>query len=151
MLQLISIKNPVRKIYFYDIVSFNQSLVTKNILPPTNEDLINMKLTRQSYDSLMNLYQKKQDEALSNMSGGSYRISIETNGFVHRSFIDTKLFEKMNDTTTLSRNLKNIRTIRAYTLSFFDKYLKGMNAPLLDSLLYKNPDMTIDKFPARSK
>lgn len=129
-----------------------QSLyVTKNTLSPTRQDLENLKLTRQAYDSIMTLNQNKQDQALSNMSGGSYRISIEKNGFVHRGFIDTKLFESKNDSTILSRNQRNLRTIRAYTLSFFDKYLKGMNAPLLDSSSYRNSDVTIDKFPARSK
>lgn len=131
---------------FLFFASQHSLYVTKNITPPSDEDLTKMKLTRQYYDSLRNVYQNKQDETLSKMSGGSYRISIETKGFVHRSFIDTKLFENSNDTAILFRNLKYIKMIRAYTLAFFDKYLKGMNAPLLDSAATINPDVTIDKF-----
>ena len=85
------------------------------------------------------------------MRGGSYRISIETNGFVHRSFIDTKIFENCSDTLVLNRNLENIKIIKAYTLSFFDKYLKGISSYLLDSSAVINPDVTIDKFPIHVK
>ncbi len=142
--------DPIKQPFLF-FVSQHSLYISKHILPPTNEDLTNMKLTRRVYDSLMNSYQTRQNNALANMSGGSYRVSIEANGFVHRSFIDTKLFEKMNDTTILNQNLKNIEMIRAYTLAFFDKYLKNINASLLDNNSNKNSGVKIERFPPHLK
>jgi len=105
--------------------------ISKNQPAPTAEELTRMKLTRTQYESTIQKYQKNQDDALAHMSGGAYRICVETPRFNHRSFIDTNLF-KSGDKADLAQQLTNMEIVQHYTRAFFDKYLRTGKETLLD-------------------
>jgi pimeloyl-ACP methyl ester carboxylesterase len=120
---------------------------------PTEEQLARMKLTRAQYDSLVREYHKNQDEALAALKGGAYRVSVETEGFNHRSFIDTNLWLADDKAPTMSNRLKNLEIVRTYTRAFFDKYLKGTKNTVLDNGPAADPDsrIRVDRFGAAKR
>ena len=51
-------------------------------------------------------------------------------GFIHRSFTDQTLLASKLDH---QQSLHNFHVAQVYTLAFFDKYLKGDTATVLDT------------------
>jgi hypothetical protein len=118
----------------------------KHVAPPSDEVLKAEKMTREEFMKLFEGYDKNQEESLASMSGGSYRVAIETPRFTHRSFIDTTLFKADNDATAMTQHLKNLLLIRAYTRAFFDKHLKGMSKTLLDEPTLQNSEVLVNRY-----
>ncbi|HZT43067.1 MAG TPA: hypothetical protein VFA07_12940 [Chthonomonadaceae bacterium] len=117
---------------FLFFASDHSLYISPHIPPPTEAELANMKLTREQYDALVQKYQKNQDDSLARMPGGSYRVSVETPGFTHRSFMDLPLLKAGDDPAATERNLRNLEIVIAYTRAFFDRTLKGIQPTLLD-------------------
>jgi predicted dienelactone hydrolase len=130
---------------FLFFASDHSLYVSPHIPPPTEAELASMKLTRGQYDALVQKYQKNQDDALARMPGGSYRVSVETPGFTHRSFMDLPLLKVCDDPAAAERNLRNLEIVIAYTRAFFDKTLKGIRPTMLD-LPTDDPDVRVDRF-----
>jgi predicted dienelactone hydrolase len=108
--------------------------------PPTADVLASNKLTRAQYDSIVNLYQRNQDEALASMPGGSTRVMAEAKDFTHRTFIDLRLLQAPTDSAA-DEQRHYVDLIRRYVLAFFDQTLRGQaDTPLalpspLDSII----------------
>lgn len=118
--------------------------VSKRTPQPSDAALVNMKLTRAAYDSIVNLFQHNQDEALSKMTD-SYRIMAEAPDFTHRTFIDLKLLQTQPDSLAL-RQSHYLSLIRSYLLQFFDRTLREPRDPVLGSAAPTDSLVTIHHF-----
>jgi predicted dienelactone hydrolase len=127
--------------------------VSKHKAPPNDAELARDKLTRAQHKEISERYQKAQDASLATLPGGSYRVSVETPGFTHRSFIDLPLLKASDDPAAVARNLENLRTVRTYTRAFFDKYLKGRKDTLLDQPAPRDSDsrLRVERFGPTSR
>ena len=114
----------------------------------TDEQLKAQGLSRQRYQDLIRQFAKNQDDALAAMPGGSYRVSVKTAGFTHRSFIDGAVFKASDDAdrAALAQQVRNLEIVRGYTRAFFDKHLKGMHNTVLDQESTLDARVKVDRF-----
>ena len=63
---------------------------------------------------------------------GSYRVTLTRPGVSHSSFGDRPLLQAVGDPDKSQEAVRNLQTIRAYTLAFFDKSLRGARNTVLD-------------------
>ena len=119
----------------------------QRVVNPTDEQLVQMKLTRAEYNTIILQQQKNQNEVLASVRGGSYRVTlIDRPGISHRSFSDLTLMVVTGDATKVADSLRNYQIIQSYTRAFFDKYLKGQKDSLLDQKSSLDPLVRIDRF-----
>jgi len=96
----------------------------------------------------MKRQQDNQTKQLVEISGGSYRLMLfDLPGFIHRSFTDQTL---LATSANHEENLHNFRVAQAYTLTFFDKYLKGDAKTILDTGEPADSRAGLQKFPPHS-
>ena len=132
---------------FLFFASQHSLYLSDRITPPSDSDLASMRLTRAQYTDTLRKYQGIQDSALAGMPGGSYLVAAETAGFTHRSFMDLRLLTQVDDSAATARNLSNFALVRAYTRAFFDKYLGGSTATVLDQPTASDPAVRVRHFP----
>jgi pimeloyl-ACP methyl ester carboxylesterase len=84
-----------------------------------------------------------QAEVLANLREAGYRIAIK--GTAHFDFSSLPLFSPLTPTLGLKGPIDGLRVndiINAYTLAFFDQYLKNVANPLLDGPVAAYPEVT---------
>jgi hypothetical protein len=114
---------------------------------PSDADLTAQKMTRLDYMALLKKNQTNQTDQLAGIPGGSYRVMLfSLPGFIHRTFTDQTLLDFSEDKE--GNNFHNFRVAQAYTLAFFDKYLKGNRNTVLDSQTPIDPRAKVERFPA---
>jgi hypothetical protein len=110
-------------------------------------ELVQMKLTRAEFNTIILRQQKIQNEVLASVRGGSYRVTmIDMPGISHRSFSDLTLMSVIGDATNGADSLHNYQIIQSYTRAFFDKYLKSQKDSLLDQKSSLDPLVRVDRF-----
>jgi dienelactone hydrolase len=72
-------------------------------------------------------------EFCQSVKGASYEVTISTPGIVHESFSDMPFLESGQDEKTRKDRQRAIVITRMYTRAFFDRHLRGLPAPLLDT------------------
>ncbi len=115
---------------------------------PSDSALAQMKMTRGQYDSVVGLYQRNQDLALSQMPGGAVRIQAESDDFTHRTFLDLKLLQA-TDSNAARDQARYLERIRDYVRAFFDTSLRGTPSPLLAPVGPVDSIFTIEHFGKR--
>jgi predicted dienelactone hydrolase len=130
---------------FFLFVVSSANVWSPKALNPTDADLVQQKLTRAEFDAIMKQQQENQSKQLAAIPGGSYRLMLfDLPGFIHRSFTDqTLLASKLSH----EESLHNFDVAEAYTLAFFDKYLKGDKKTILDTGVSVDPRAKLEKFP----
>lgn len=114
---------------------------------PDDSTLANMKLTRAEFDAKMKELQSNQLSQLASIAGGAYRVTLyDLPGFIHRSFTDQTLLSLTNP----EESLHNFRVAEAFTLAFFDKYLKRNQHTLLDTGQIVDARAKIERFPTHA-
>ena len=104
-------------------------------------------MTRPDYMALIHKNQANETAQLAGIPGGSFRVKLfALPGFIHRSFTDQTLLDFSADKSGV--NLHNFRVAQAYTLAFFDKYLKHSPDTVLDSPSPIDPRAEINPFPS---
>jgi len=137
---------------FLFFVGPTADLFSERKLHPTDEALAQMKLARAEYDAIVRKQQETQNDVLSRVGGGSYRvILVNVPGFTHRSFSDLPLLAARGDATARAESLHNFQLAQVYTRSFFDKYLRGQRSTLLDLKLTPDPRVRVDRFGSAQK
>ena len=131
---------------FFLFVVSSADIWSQRALNPSDADLAQQKLTRAAFDEIMKQQQENQNKQLAEVRGGSYRLMLfDLPGFIHRSFTDqTLLASKVNH----QESVHNFRVAEAYTLAFFDKYLKGNDRTVLDSGETVDVRAKLETFPA---
>jgi hypothetical protein len=76
---------------------------------------------------------KTQDEMLSSITGGSYRITIDMPGIFHGSFMDVPLLNAAAEPLEAEQTIEALKVITACTNAFFEKTLKGNKQTSLES------------------
>jgi hypothetical protein len=102
--------------------------------PPRLSDgqLASMEMTRFEADSLFRAIRAGQDDLLSDMPAGAYRITLKTPGITHMSFSDEPLIEAGGDSAKTANGLLSLRMIEIYSRAFFDRTLLGRTTTALD-------------------
>jgi predicted dienelactone hydrolase len=100
--------------------------------PPSDEELARMGLTRSAAEALVAQLRAGQDDAMETTGRGSYRVTLTRPGVSHSSFGDRPLLQAVGDHDKSQEAVRNLQTIRAYTLAFFDKSLRGARNTVLD-------------------
>ena len=99
--------------------------------PLTDSDLSAMKMTRARAMELIARLNADRDRALRSTGMGRYRVLLRRNVTTHMDFSDLQVLSAKNS-IELDHRMRVLALVRSYTLTFFDKYLRGMKAPLLD-------------------
>jgi len=102
--------------------------------PPqlSDDQLASMEMTRVEADSLFRALAAGQDDLLSDMPAGAYRITLRTPGITHMSFSDEPLIEAAGDSAKTANALLTLRLIETYSRAFFDRTLLGRTTTVLD-------------------
>jgi len=117
------------------------------VVNPSDDDLAAQKMTRPDYMALIQKNQANETSQLAGIPSGSFRIKLfALPGFIHRSFTDQTLLDF--SAASSGDNLHNFQVAQAYTLAFFDKYLKHDPHTVLDSPAPIDPRAQLDRFPA---
>jgi Platelet-activating factor acetylhydrolase, isoform II len=117
-------------------------------LNPTDADLANEKLSRSEFNAIMKDQQENQTKQMASIAGGSYRIMLfNLPGFTHRTFSDQPLLLSKENAANRSENIHNFRVAEAYTLAFFDKYLKHSHDTILDTNVPIDSRVIVQRFP----
>ncbi len=99
--------------------------------PPSDKELAAMKMTLAEAQAFVGKLQATQEHALESTGRGSYRVLLNHDAITHMTFSDLPVLQAHNPAETESRT-NALETILSYDRSFFDKYLRGAPAPLLD-------------------
>jgi hypothetical protein len=127
--------------------AINGDKFSQRVVNPKDEQLVQMKLTRAEFNTIILRQQKIQNEVLASVRGGSYRVTmIDMPGISHRSFSDLTLMSVIGDATNGADSLHNYQIIQSYTRAFFDKYLKSQKDSLLDQKSSLDPLVRVDRF-----
>ncbi len=102
--------------------------------PPrlSDNELASMEMTRAEADSLFHAIATGQDDLLSDMSSGAYRVTLKLPGVSHMSYSDEPLIEAAQDSGKTAVARLALTIIEKYTRAFFDKTLLGRNETVLD-------------------
>jgi pimeloyl-ACP methyl ester carboxylesterase len=130
---------------FFLFVVSSADVWSPRALNPSEADLAQQKLSRAEFDTIMKQQQQNQTAQMAAIKGGSYRLMLfDVPGFIHRSFTDqTLIAASLNH----DESVHNFRIAEAYTLAFFDKFLKGDNGTILDIGTPPDTRAKIEKFP----
>lgn len=99
--------------------------------PFTEKELTSMEMTLAQAQAFAANLQAAQENALRHTGGGSYRVFLHREGTTHMSFSDLPVLQATSPMEVEART-KTLEVILEYDRSFFDKYLRGHPAPLLD-------------------
>ncbi|HUK32054.1 MAG TPA: hypothetical protein VLV89_13130, partial [Candidatus Acidoferrum sp.] len=83
--------------------------------------------------------------------GGSYQVTITTPDVDHGSFCDVRILQAVGDATKAAHYTEVLAFTRKYTLSFFDKYLRGATGTALDSPTQPNANVIVQRFGAANR
>jgi hypothetical protein len=100
--------------------------------PLTDADLAELKVTRDRATEILKRLNASRDRVLGSTGTGSYRVLLQRKMTTHIDFSDLPLLAA-KDQEELQRRLDVIGVVRSYTRAFFDKYVRTMKEPLLDS------------------
>ena len=106
-----------------------------------------MEMTRAEADSLFHTIAAGQDDLLSDLPGGAYRVRLTVPGVTHMSFSDEPLIEGAGDSVKTANARLALAIIERYTRAFFDKSLLGHTQTLLDSAVVFDPALVeVERF-----
>jgi predicted dienelactone hydrolase len=118
--------------------------------PLTDEQVAEMKMSRQRIEALVRKVDADQEAALRNTGTGSYRVRLRSEKVAHMDFSDLPLLGA-HDRSEAEKRTAILATVRSYVLAFFDQYLRGVNSELLNENAPTNEFVdTVQRFePAR--
>jgi predicted dienelactone hydrolase len=129
---------------FFLFVVSSADVWSPKALNPSDAELAQQKLTRADFDAIVKQQQENQTKQLAGIAGGNYRLMLfDLPGFIHRSFTDQTLLASRVDH---EQSVHNFRVAQAYTLAFFDKYLKGDKKTVLDTGRIVDARAKLEKF-----
>jgi predicted dienelactone hydrolase len=99
--------------------------------PLTDEQIAQMKMSRQRVEALARRLDADQEAALRNTGKDSYRVRLRSEKVAHMDFSDLPLLAA-HDRSDAEKRSAILATVRSYVLAFFDQYLKGANSQRLN-------------------
>jgi dienelactone hydrolase len=118
---------------------------------PTDEALARADTTRQQWEERVRQALQAEKDFYESVKGGAYDVIVNTPGIGHGSFSDLSLLESGQSEETMTHRRRAIEISRNFTRAFFDRYVRGQPAALLDnrSKRPKEVALTIYKFGER--
>jgi hypothetical protein len=113
--------------------------------PPTDAALAEMKMTRPQATRLVERLNASRDRLLRSTGTGSYRVLLQRNRTTHMDFTDLPLLAA-KDSAEFQQRLDVMKVVTSYTRVFFDKYARGMKAPLLEGSAHDQLIEAIERF-----
>lgn len=113
---------------------------------PTDEELAQRGLTRATLTAFIKELDAGQDAEMESAGRGSYRVTLAMPGMSHDSFIDRSLLLAGSDPDKRQQAVRNLETIRVYTLAFFDRSLRGARNTVLDRM-EGDATVMVERFP----
>ncbi len=98
----------------------------------SDHQLAAMQISRMEAESLFHAIANGQDELLTDISAGAYRVTLRVPGVTHMSFSDELLIEAIGDSVKTANALLSLTIITTYSRAFFDQTLLGRRATVLD-------------------
>jgi predicted dienelactone hydrolase len=118
--------------------------------PPTDSELAASHMTRAEAAAEAAQASAQFEATFSRMSGGAYLMMSP--GAVHMSFSDVALISPQRFPAARQEFRRTIEITNAYLLAFFDKYLRGQSAPLLESRSLAYPEVSLTVYlPGKDK
>jgi pimeloyl-ACP methyl ester carboxylesterase len=117
--------------------------------PPSDEEVAEMKIDRQRINVILTRLRDYKNRALRNTGKGSYRVVLQSDKTTHMDFSDLPYLGARARAEAETR-ARVLEAARDYTRAFFDRYVKGMKAPLLDGQVTSPVVETVEFFaPAK--
>jgi hypothetical protein len=108
-----------------------------------------MKLTRSELAELLAALRRRQDLSLRRTGRGGYRITLSAAATTHADFGDGPLLRASSAEDAAARQ-RVVRTVTRYTRAFFDRTLRGSEAPLPDPGTTAGLVIDVEEFPTGS-
>jgi hypothetical protein len=125
-------------------------------LEPPDEAFVQMGITREAYSQNRSERRRTaREQIFTTIEGGSYHVTLATPGISHNSFLDVRLLGRTDmgninswpkDVQEATPHAQILRRITDFTSAFFNKYLRGMPAPLLDDPSETGPEVTVQRY-----
>jgi hypothetical protein len=123
---------------------------------PPDEAYPQMGTTRQAYlDNRAERRATARGQIFATIKGGSHHVTITTPGVSHNSFSDIRFLGRPDggninlwpkDVQAVTPHLHILRRITGFTAAFFDKYLLGKPAPILDNPGESGTDVIVQRY-----
>jgi predicted dienelactone hydrolase len=113
--------------------------------PPTDSELAASHMTRKDAVAEAARASAQFEATFSRMSGGAYLVMSP--GAVHMSFSDVALISPQRFPAARQEFRRTIEITNAYLLAFFDQYLRGQAAPLLEARSSAYPEVRLTVYP----
>lgn len=98
---------------------------------PTDAILASYKISREDWQKERAARVAAYEQQMQSFPGGSYAVNLTMPGMAHMSFSDQPLIDAATE-VEFRQASHNLRAIEAYTVAFFDKYLKHRGGTILD-------------------
>jgi hypothetical protein len=114
--------------------------------PPSDDELAQMKITRERSDELISRLNREHDAALT-LAGASYDVVLARTKTTHMDFTDLPLLaSRTNEDADVRERV--VATVRSLALAFFEWSLQGKRPSLLRDKPAKTPIESIRQFGA---
>ena len=117
--------------------------------PPSDKELAEMKVTRQQADDILARLNAYKDRVMRSTGMGSYRVVLPRTNTTHMDFSDLPLLGA-RDRGEVETRARFLQVVSSYVRAFFDKSLRGMQAPLLDGKVTDPFVEAVQQFPPAS-
>ena len=113
--------------------------------PPSDQELAQMKLTRERVNEIRKRLDANRDRVLRATGKGAYRVVLQRSVTTHTDFTDLQVLGAPTSDERETRE-RIMAVVRDYTRAFFDRYLKGMRSPLLDAKVTDQFVESVERF-----
>lgn len=99
--------------------------------PPSDQELAGMKVSRSRAAEIVERLKANRDRVLRSTAKGSYLVLLQRAATAHMDFSDLRILGA-RDHAEMEARERVLTVVRGYTRAFFDKHVRGMDAPVLD-------------------
>jgi predicted dienelactone hydrolase len=100
--------------------------------PPSDQELAEMKLTRERANEIRKRLEANRDRVLRATGKGTYRVVLQPGATTHMDFSGLPVLGTRPDDERQTKE-RIMAVVGEYTRAFFDRYLKSMRSPILDA------------------
>lgn len=113
--------------------------------PPSDQELAQMKLTRERVNEIRKRLDANRDRVLRRTGEAACRAVLQRSVTTHMDFTDLQV---LGASTSAERETREriMAVVRDYTRAFFDRYLKGMRSPLLEARVSNQFVESVERF-----
>ena len=103
-----------------------------HIEPPSDQELAEIKLTRERASELLNRLNSRRDREFHATGKGCYRVVLQSKDISHMDFSDLGVLGARTP-AELETKQRVLALVNSYTRAFFDRYLKATKSSLLET------------------